>query len=212
MNTKSPVTLSVLKQLAKNLQKENLLSWHKSLDEAAKQSGYTNYKNYRNQTKLEISDFIREISLESHLSRKEELAILFLKNFQGSFQDRFKILEHVSSSSEVIKLICNKSNLIKEIEAFLLKDLQDDEGGEVKIYASNFIANKVLLSDLNYEVQEGKICVEGNYEVKLKFDGEIPNELNNLPHFNSQPMFGDFKIMVDKNKEIAIDYQTISWN
>lgn len=212
MDIKSPVTLSVLKQLAKNLQKEKSLSWHKALDEAARQSGCTNYKNYQNQTKLEISDFVREIFLESHLSKKEELAISFLKNFQGSFQDRFKILEHVSSSNEVIKLICEKSNLIKEIESFLLKDLQADEGGEVEMYAPNFIANKVLLIDLNYEAQEGKICVEGNYELKLKFDGEIPNELKNLPNFNSQTMFGDFEITVDRNKRITIDHQSIGWD
>ncbi len=212
MNSKSIVTLSVLRQLAKNLQKEKSLSWHKALDEAARQSGYTNYKNYQNQTKLEIGDLVREILLESDPSEKEKLAISFLKNFQGSFQDRFRILEHVSNSNEVIKLICEKSNLIKEIELLLLKDLQADKGGEVEIYAPNFTANKILLSDLNYEVQEGKIFIEGNYELKLKFDGEVPNELKNLPHFNIQPMYGDFEITVDKNKKISIDHQSIGWN
>jgi len=211
MNKKSIITLSVLKQLAKNLQKEKSLSWHKALDEAARESGYTNYKNYQNQTKLEIGDFVRKILLENDPLKKEELAILFLKNFQGSFQDRFKIIEYVSGSNEVIKLICEKSNLIKEIELLFLKDLQADKGGEVEIYAPNFIANKVLFSELNYELQEGKICIEGNYELKLKFDGEVPNELKNLPHFNSQPMYGDFEIMVDKNKKIIIDNQSIGW-
>ena len=45
---KAFVLLSILKKRAKQLKKEKFLSWHQALDEASKEFGFSNYKNYKN--------------------------------------------------------------------------------------------------------------------------------------------------------------------
>ena len=185
MNNKSPVTLSHLQRVAKKLQKEKSLKWQKALDEAAKQFGYSNYKiflNERNQSEQSVESLLKKIFSEKGLSKK------------------------------ALQSLCKKSTLNEDIQSFLLNDLRADEGGEIEIYAPNFIAREVSLKNLIYKIKGDKLYVEGDYELTLEFDGEVPDEHKHLPHFNRPPMFGDFEIKIDKNNKITFEDSSIGWN
>jgi hypothetical protein len=79
---KTFVSPSFFKQKSTQLQKEKSLTWHQALDEAARAFGFSNYKNYRNLSKVNRNHpkFYREVILKNISSENDK----FKKNDQDS--------------------------------------------------------------------------------------------------------------------------------
>ncbi|KTD01969.1 hypothetical protein [Legionella feeleii] len=210
---KSLVSPSYLKQKARQLKRDNSLSQSQALDETARQFGFSNYKNYRNllndNNKQPLEDYLKRIYSENDMLQKMDIAISLIQNHEIPFQVLLEILKQLQHSQEAMRSLCEKSKLKNDIQSFLLDDLRADEGKEIEMYAPYFTATKISLSNLIYEIEEDTLCVDGDYDIKLEFDGEIPEHYKDYPNFEVRSMFGDFEIEIDKNKRITIQNSSI---
>jgi hypothetical protein len=210
---KSLVSPSYLKQKARQLKRDNSLSQSQALDEAARQFGFSNYKNYLNllnaNNKLPLEDYLKRMYAENDMLQKMDIAISLVQNYEISFQVLLEILKQFQDSQEAMRSLIEKSKLKNDIQSFLLDDLRADEGKEIEMYAPYFTATQISLSNLVYEIDEDMLCVDGDYNIKLEFDGEIPEDYKDYPHFEVRSMFGNFEIEIDKNKNISIENSSI---
>lgn len=210
---KSLVSPSYLKQKARQLKRDNSLSQSQALDAAAQQFGFSNYKNYLNlleaNNKQPIEDYLKKISTENDMSLKMDITVSLIQNYEVPFQVLLEILKQFQHSPEAIRSLCEKSKLTNDIQSFLLDDLRADEGKEIEMYAPYFSITQLSLSNLIYEIDDDLICVDGDYTIKLEFDGEVPEEYKNYPHFEVRSMFGNFEIEIDKNKNMSIENSSI---
>ncbi len=212
---KSIFSPSFLKQKARQLKKEKSLTQNQALDEAAVELGYSNYKHYLNV--LEAGRKRKEarfkyVSLEKDIIKKTELAITFIKDFKIPFHEQLDILMLFQHSDD-IQSLCEKLNLMKDdIELFLFGDFLTDEGKyEINFRAPHFIAKKISISDLTYEINDGVLCVEGNYDLKIEFEFELDESdpISKDERFNDRDLFGTFGIRIDRDKKITIEYSDI---
>jgi len=210
---KSLVSPSYLKQKARQLKRDNSLSQSQALDEAARQFGFSNYKSYLNllkaNNKLPLEDYLKRMYAENDMLQKMDIAISLVQNYEISFQVLLEILKQFQDSQEAMRSLTEKSKLKNDIQSFLLDDLRADEGKEIEMYAPYFSITQLSLSNLIYEIDEDTICVDGDYAIKLEFDGEIPEQYKDYPHFEVRSMFGNFEIEIDKNKNISIENSSI---
>jgi hypothetical protein len=211
---KSPVLASFLKQRAKQLKKEKSLSHHEALDEAAKELGHSNYKNYRNlledkrrQSKLSKNVLLKKISLETDMSKKMDLAAPFVQNLETPFQDLLDILKLFKYSEEALQLLCEKSNIKNEIQQYWFNHYLNGDG-EAEIYGlhEHYVAKDLMVKELKYKINEDMICIDGEYDLTIKFGFELEDESyrEKYPHFQDYLCRGDFEITIDKHKEITI--------
>jgi len=216
----SIVSQSFFKQKARQIKKEKSLSQHQALDQAAREFGYSNYKNYlnvleanRNQSKQPPKEvLLKNISSENDMTKKVNLAISFIQGFEISFQDLLDILKLFQHSEKDIQFLCEKSNLKDEIQSYLLNDFLTDEGkDEVHFRQPYFIAKEISLIDLTYEIDEDMLRVDGNYNLKTKFEFEMEEDdpLSKDDRFNDRQLFGSFGITIDRNKKINITHSDI---
>ena len=256
MKKRSLVSPSFLKQKARQLKREKFLSQSQALDEAAQQFGFSNYKNYLNilesnqkQSKPPIEDILKNIFLENDMSKKMELAILNIQKFEMPFHellDIFKLFQHSEGDMRFIyeklnldkdfhdliqpnlQYMGEKLNLMKaEIQSYLLKDFLTDEGeSEIQFRHPYFIAKEISLHDLTYTIDVDVLCVNGQLDLKLKFDSEgfclmegseriefgseVPDRYKEEPHFKDRLLFGAFVINIDRNKKITILHSEIA--
>ena len=124
----TPISPTYLKQKAKKLKKSDNLSMCVALDEVSKFYGFSNYRHYiniyksnRKQSAFSKQELLKNISLETDMHKKMELAILFIRNYKIPFRDILDILKQFQDSAKAIQVICEKLNLMKsEIQKFLL--------------------------------------------------------------------------------------------
>lgn len=214
---KSFVSPSFLKQIAKKIKREKSLKLSQALDEAAKLQGFSNYKNYLNelkvnqdQSKYEKVKLFKDITTETDLSKKVPLAISFLQKFKTPFKETLSVLNQFEHSEEELQRVCNCLNLKDDIEKFMLNYFIESKSDiQALPLKEHFIAKKVLVEDLAYEINQDMLRVDGNYNLAFEFEHEVPEELKNEPHFNREPMFGEFVMTLDQYKKMVIENPSI---
>ena len=241
MKNISLVSPSFLKQKARQLKKEKSLTQNQALNEAARQLGYANYKNYLNflksnskQLKLSKEDFIKKISAENVISKKMDLSIAFIQNFKPSFCEHLDILKLFQHSHELghhpefewlddVHFVCEKLNLMEdEIQKYLLNDFLTDEGKiEVDDTQQYAMAKEVSVRDLTYEIKENMLYVDGIYDLKTQFDfeafeaeveAEVSEEDRKDEYFDTQEQSGSFGVTIDGNENFTLVHSDIGWN
>lgn len=217
---KSLVSPSFIKQKARQIKKAKSLSQSDALNEAVKEYGFSNYKNYLNALEknrpIPSSDSsekklrFNEIFSEKDSSKKEHLAVSFIHDFNPPFHELFEIINHFQYSAEAVEQICQQSNLQNEIQKSLLDYFvaakSDIQALPLKEY---FVAKSVSVRSLNYEFGESNIHVSGKYHLEFEFEMEVPEDGKHLPHFRRDPMFGDFEAVIDKDNNITFDNPSI---
>lgn len=213
---------SFLKQRARQLKKEKSLRSHQALNEAAEELGYSNYKNYRNhlertckQSKSSKDFLLKRISSENDMSKKIGMAIPFIQNLETPFKDLWDILKLFQHSEEDMQFACKSSNLKNEIQQYWFNYFLSDEGeNEIDGWFEYYVAKDISLSDLYYKTDEDMICVEGQFDLTIKFGFQLEdeNDREKYPHFQDYLMLGTFEITIDRNKEINMMYSTLGLN
>lgn len=206
---KSLVLLSFVKQRARQLKKEKSLSQSQALDEAAKESGYSNYRNYLNlldathKQSKSLKDFLlQELSSESDMSKKIDLAVAFIQNPETPFQDLLDILKLFQYSKEALQFLCEKSNVKNEIHQDWLDYFLNGEGAaEMDEY---YVAKDISLSNLCYAIDEDLLCIDGSYDLTMKFEFEVEERYRGYPHFEDRILSGFFELTIDRNKKITV--------
>jgi hypothetical protein len=164
------VSISFLKQKARQLKKEKSLSQSEALNEASKQLGYSNYKNYLNVRKANREQstgskevLLRNISSENDVSKKVDLAISFIQKSKIPFRNLLDVLKLFKYSKEALNSVCEKTTLKEELQTYLFNDFHTDEGkDEIQMWQPYFVAKEIFLKNLIYEIKEDMLCVEGD--------------------------------------------------
>lgn len=208
------VLSSFLKQRARQLEKEKALSWHQALDKAARESGYSNYKNYHNllgakrkQSKSSMDVLLQKISSENDRSKKMDLAIPFIQNPKAPFQDLFNVLKLFQYSEESLQFACEKSNMKNEIQQYLFNDyLTGDGAAEIYGLYEYYVAKNLTVKELKYKIDADMICVDGEYDLTIKFGFELEDESyrEKYPHFQDHLWWGHFEIIINSDKTITV--------
>ncbi len=211
---KTFVLQSVVEKRARELKKDKSLKLHQARDEAVKELGYSNFKHYKNRLEADIKQyksslevFFKDISLENSISKKMKLAISFMQSHDTPFRDLLDILKLFQNSHELgehpdfewlddVHFVCGKLNLMKdEIESYMLNSFLT---GELEHYFHpHFIAKKLLISDVTYEIRNDKIYADGNYHLTV----ESPRQSSKLE--------GAFGVSIDRNKKISLKHSDI---
>lgn len=217
--TKKPfVSPSFLKQKARKLKRQKTISQAEALDEAAIELGYSNYKNYLNASKANQNSPVQteealllKISSEKQNAVTEKVDIYSsrISKLKQPTQELVSFLNETRPSENHTQSICDTKSELKEyIELHLLVDALEDDGGEVDSYAPYHLANKVSLSDLKYRMNEGRLSVEGSYDLNLKFAFDHdPTDKDGF--FDDQEMFGSFELTIDGSGEITFENQDL---
>jgi hypothetical protein len=215
----SIVLLSFLKQRARQLKKEKSLRSSQALDEAARELGYSNYRNYlnvlestRKQEKSSMDLLLEKISSENDMSKKIDLAIPFVQSPETSFHEILDILKIFQHSEKDMRAVCEKSNVKNEIKQYLLNDfLTGETEADISGFYENYIAKDISLSELSYQINGDMICVDGQYDLTIKseFEFEDENYEEKESYFENYLLTGTFEITIDKNKKITVVDQTI---
>lgn len=211
----TPVSPTFLKQEAKKLKKSQGLLMSKALDEVSKNYGFSNYRHYLNvyESNLEQLNFSKEVFLKSISSEKDtlkkiNLVVSFVRNFKTPFRESFDILVQLKRSKAAVQSICKELNLMKnEIENYLLNDFQTDEGQcEISFRSPNFIAKNISISELTYKINEGVLCVDGNYALTTEFEFELNEDdpVSNDDRFKNRKIEGSFGVEIGRNKNITL--------
>jgi hypothetical protein len=217
---KSPVSPSFLKQRARQIKKEKSLTQHQALDEAAKELGHSNYKNFLNildmgqpQPKPATEDQMQALWLDKQkeMTKKLYSILPLFENFKISFQDLFNSLNEIKKSKNTVQSICEKSALKEYLELYFLIYALRDEEGEVDDYMPYHIAKKASLKNVIYKFKKDKIFVEGEYDLKLEFGFDYDKE-DKHPTFQDEEMSGYFELTIDSDKNINIEEMDIGHN
>lgn len=215
---KTFVLLSVLEKSAKRLKKEKSLNWHQARDEAAKEFGFTNFKNYQNIKKIDIHQYklsfeilLKKLLSENNISKKRDFVFLFMQNYETPFRDFLSILKQFQESEKDVHYICDRLNLMKnEIQQYLLDDFLSEDGqSEIEMFYQYYIAKDIALNNLSYSINENTLLVDGEYSLTIAFNGEVPDHYKNEPHFEDHTLCGSFEIVVDRNKKITLEDASI---
>ena len=208
------VSPSFIKQIARKIKKSRSLKHCHALDEAAKQYGFYNYKNYTNtlefnndQSHLLLAELLKNISLEEDLSNKEHLATSFLDEFEVSIPDLFKIIDQLRNFKN-IQSLCERSNLQIIVQTSIEIDMKTtDTLFEIQSDNPYYVPKDVAVKDLSYVMDERKIYVMGEYNLTLETEFEFNEEdkhLKELPHFADRSIGGTFDLTIDKNGNIEL--------
>ncbi len=217
MNNSSLVSPSFLKQKARQIKREHSLTQSQALDEAAKEIGFINYKNYlnileknRKKAKLTRNDLLESIISETENSKKLGLITTFLENYEFSMNELLEILSQFQQSSELVQVICEKASLNYKIQSSLLNYfIECKTDVQALPLREHFVAKEVTVKNLIYSLNGKKIHVEGDYDIAFEFEFEVPEEHKQLPHFYRDPMFGEFEATVDVDDNVIIDDPSI---
>jgi hypothetical protein len=232
------VSPTFIKQRARQLKREKSLSQSQAYDEAARESGFSNYKHYLNylenhqQPKPSIEDILKNILLKKDISKEMELAISYIKNFEIPFHDILSILKLFQYSEGDKNFIYKKLTLDKdfhdlvkpdlqyvgeklnlmnsEIQSYLLDDFLTKEGeSEIQFRHPHFMAKTISLHDLAYAIDVDTLRVNGQFDLAIKFESKVPEEYKEEPHFKDRSLFGCFVIDISRNKKIKIVHSEI---
>lgn len=218
---KSLVTPTFLKQKAKALKKEKSISFHQALEETAIQFGFANYKHFLNEWEAnqqpksasDIADLLKKLSLEKDMDHKLDLAIPHLLVNRMSFPEMFDIFEHFRESEEAFHLICKSSYFLDHaLRTMMLQYFQVSKADVQGLpMMDHFIAKDVVIEDIACEMLTERLVVKGLYTIWFEFESlaEVPEDMKHMSHFNRDPMFGQFDLTIDRNKQFTIANPTI---
>lgn len=99
------ISPSYIKQIARQLKSQKSITHSRALDDAVRQFGYSNYKNYLNASEANhkyCEDIIVKMSLENNIPKKMDLALSWIKKTEISFQDFFDILKLFERPQDLI--------------------------------------------------------------------------------------------------------------
>lgn len=227
MKEKFQVQTSDIKKKAKQLKKERSLKHHHALDEAAQSFGFTNYKNYQNESedsrkKLAVAleagaDFAME-EQDKKMAEKLHLINPVFENFKVPVQDLISNFTATKYTDEAIQAICEKETTLKEyLELYILKDSLEDIDWDLVTFAPYHIPQKASLKNLVYkfgknafdeETDSEEIYVEGEFEVRceIMFEHSQEDVKNCVPgFFEDKVLFGSFEVSINRNREITIE-------
>lgn len=216
---KSFIAKSVLQKKARQIQNEKSLKWHQALDEASVFYGFTNFKNYQNtaednrqQREASKVELLESMSREKNakISKTLGLANSQIQNVKISITDLLNDLKRPGLSKEAKRAICEKSNLKKYIQLFLLKDFLEDEFGEMDSDAPLHIPKEISLKNLLYKADEDALHIMGEYNLKLEFafDHE-PDDKNEI--YDDDKKNGYFDLSIDRDNMISIEDITMEF-
>jgi hypothetical protein len=218
-----------LKQEAKKLKKSLGISHHEALDEISKKYGFYNYRHFLNvleKSKPAKKVDFKKSSSKNVTSKKIQFEIPLFQNPEMTFHEKLEILKLIQHSDHT-QAMCEKWNLMKdEMQSALFNEFLTEQGQyEVNFRHPYFIPKEILLSDLNYEIKGGILCVDGDYDLKIKFHSEgfylmegseliefgseVPDGYKEEPHFKGRVLSGSFGIKIDINKKILIPHLNI---
>ncbi len=217
----SLITPTVLKQKAKQLKKEKSISLHQALEETAVQYGFANYKHFLNewganrQTKSQsdIDTLLRKLHSEKDMKRKLDLAIPFVQSNKMSFPEMFQVFEQFHPSAEAVQTVCENSFFLDHVVNTMMLEYfrVSKEDVQVLPLKEHFIASNVVVEDLECELITERLNIKGLYTVEFEFEylSELEEDMKQMPHFNRNPMFGQFEMTIDRNKQVTIANPTI---
>lgn len=193
------VSLSVLKQKAKQIKKEKSISQHQALNEAVKEIGFSNYKHYlkaleESKMQAEASQRVGQQMIASRkrgeIFKKVESLIPILQSLKLPFAEFINSVTQEKRSEDALRAICEqKPDLKKYLELHFLKEFLVDAEGEIDFEAPYHIAKKVSVKNLVYktsdmpiddvededggaiypDINEGTLYLEGEYALTLEF-------------------------------------------
>lgn len=206
------VSPSFLKQEAKKLKQSLGISHHEALDRASNKYGFSNFRHFLNflEKSKPVKDVLfKKISLNNDMPKIE---ISHLENSQISFEEQLDILKLYQNSDD-IQSTCKKWNLMNnEMQSTLFNEFLTEQGeNEIHFRHPHFIAKAISLSDLEYEMLEDTLCVDGVYDLKIKLncDEEEFDLYNVEPHFRERELSGSFGVEIDRHKIITIPHLSI---
>lgn len=219
---KNPVvSRSFIKQRAKQLKKEKGISLHEAYNEAVRPFDYANYKhflnesesNHRQQAQSKIEALLRKLSSEKEIARKLELAIPFVQNNKMSFPDMFDVFEQFRQSAEAVQTICRNSFFLDHVVNTMMLEYFRQSKGDVQLLPlkEHFVVKNIVVEDLECELLTERLNVRGLYTIEFEFEhfSDLEEDMKHLPHFNRDPMFGQFEMTLDRNKQVTIANPTI---
>lgn len=205
------VSPTFLKQEAKKLKKNLCISHHKALDEISKKLGFANFRHFLNfYEKSKSSEANKEISWKEN-SSMIQLEVISHQSSKLSFHEQLEILKLYQHTDD-IQSTCKKWNLMKdEIQSALFNEFLTEQGEyEIQFRHPYFIAKEIFLNDLEYEIKGDMLCIDGDYNLSIKFDSDdIPEHYQEEPHFKDRVLSGSFGIKIDKNKVVTIPHLNI---
>lgn len=217
------ISPTFLKQKAKKLRKSLGMSHHEALDEASKKYGFSNYRHYLNVLKESESATEEKISSEDDKLKVIQFETPFEQSAQMTFHEQLNFLK-VFQHSDDIQAQCEKWNLMKEeIQSALFNEFLTEQGQyEIDFRHKYFVAKEISVSDLKYELKGDMLCVDGDYDLKIKLeefcivDGErveieydASDRCKEYSPFDDRVLSGPFGIKIDKNKKITIHHLSI---
>lgn len=216
------ITPTFLKQKAKQLKKEKKsISLHQAREEMAIQYGFSNYRHFLNEwesnqkpkSQSEIEALLRSLSSEKDMTKKLEIAIPFLQNNKMSFPEMFDVFEKFRSSAEAVQAVCENSFFLDHVVSTMLLEYfrVSKEDVQALPLKEHFIARNVVVEDLECELITERLNVKGLYTIEFEFEywSDLEEEMKQMPHFNRDPMFGQFEMTIDRNKQVTIANPTI---
>lgn len=207
------VKQSVIKQKAKEIQKQKHISWHQALDEASVFYGFANYKNYLNCAKAErVKQIIAQEKIYYDLSADKQNKITkklgqlskAIKSFKLPMKDLVVTLEKSQESKEVMRSICEKAHLKEYIDLHLLKSSLQGELEEIEMNLEYLMTKSVSVKNLRHKLVNGRLSVEGDYDIiyEFAFDGKVEGD----DPFKDRTSSGLFEISIDKKGHLTINY------
>lgn len=218
---KSLVTPTFLKQKARQLKKEKSISWHQALEETAIHFGFSNYRHFLNEwesnqhpeSQSAIEALLRKLSSEKEMNKKLELAVPFLQNSKMSFPEMFDIFEQFRHSDEAVQIVCENSFFLDHVVGTMLLEYfrKCKEDVQALPLREHFIAKDVVIESLECGLITERLNVKGLYALEFEFEhlSELEEDMKHMPHFNRDPMFGQFDMTIDRNKQVTIANPTI---
>jgi hypothetical protein len=218
---KSLVTPTFLKQKAKALKKEKSISFHQALEETAIQYGFANYKHFLNdwetnqqpKSASDIAGLLKKLALEKDMAHKLDLAIPYVLVNKLSFPEMFDIFEHFREDDDAFQLICKSTFFLDHaLKTMMLQYFQiSKEDVQGLPLMDHFIAKDVVIEDITCELLTERLAVKGLYTIWFEFESmaEVPEDMKHMSHFNRDPMYGQFDLTIDRNKQFTIANPTI---
>ncbi len=215
------ITPTFLKQKARQLKKAKSISWHQALEETAVQNGFTNYRHFLNEwesnqqpeSKSAIESLLRRLSSEKEMARKLELAVPFVQNNKMSFPEMFDVFEQFRQPAEAIQIVCENSFFLDHVVGTMLLEYfrQSKEDVQALPLKEHFIAKNIVIENLECELITERLNVRGLYTIEFEFEhlAELEDDMKHMSHFNRDPMFGQFEMTIDRNKQVTIANPTI---
>jgi hypothetical protein len=198
------ISPTFLKQEAKKLQKTlGLPTRHEALDKICQVHGFVSWRHYLNVYK----------KLKKQLPKKPskiEFELPFLEDSTLSFEEQFDILKLFQQTQDM-QSTCQKWKLMQdEIRYAVFNEFLTEEGKyEISFRHPYYRAKTISVKDLEYELKGNLLCIDGEYDLILEFDEEVPILYHNLPHFENHMLSGSFGIRIDKDIQVLVPHLNI---